>query len=177
MAHRPVRPPQDRLEPVGSELQRCRRWLPHWQQGGATYFVTFRSLSVELSKEHRGLVLHAALHFDQQRYTLWAAVVMPDHVHLLLTPLEREPGQWWSLSSITHSLKAYTAKQVNAGLRRSGALWMQESFDRIVRDEEELVEKWQYIRSNPVKRGLCERAQDWDAFYERTAEWPPVGTG
>ena len=102
---------------------------------------------------------------------------MPDHVHMLLTPLERGSRQWWSLSSIMHSLKAYTAKQVNAKLQRSGVVWMQESFDRIVRNEDELIEKWQYIRNNPVKRGLCQRAEDWDAFYERAAERLPGGTG
>ena len=98
-------------------------------------------------------------------------------MHLLLTPREAEPGQWSSLSSILHSVKAYTAKEVNRRLGRAGAVWMQESFDRMMRDEEEFREKWAYIRNNPVTRALCERADDWDALYERASEYPPAGTG
>jgi putative transposase len=172
-----TRPLHNQLKAVGAELRRTRRWLPHWQQGGATYFVTFRTVSIELPRDLRAVVLSAVRHFDDQRYTLWAAVVMPDHAHLLLTPSERDAGQWWALSSILHSLKAYAAKQLNARLQRSGAVWMQESFDRILRDEAEFIEKWQYIRNNPVKRGLCEHAAEWDALYERAAERPPGGTG
>jgi putative transposase len=174
---RSPRPPQDRLRPVGSELHQARRWLPHWQEGGATYFVTFRTAAIELPGDLRAAVLGALRYFDAQRYTLWAAVVMPDHAYLLLTPLEREGGQWWSLSSILHSLKGYTAKRVNERLQRSGTVWMQESFDRIVRDEAEFIEKWRYIRNNPVKRGLCVRSEEWDALYERAADRPEDGTG
>jgi putative transposase len=102
---------------------------------------------------------------------------MPDHVHLLLTPLERQSGRWWSLSSILHSLKGYTAKQVNTRSQHTGVVCMQESFDRIVRDEDEFIEKWRYIRNNPVRRGLCEPAEEWDAFWERGVERRPGGTG
>lgn len=171
------RAPKDRLKPIAAEFVQSKRWLPHRQQAGSAYFVTFRAAGVDLSPELRAIVLSAARHFDGQRYTLWAAVVMPDHAHLLLTPHEREPGQWWSLSSILHSVKGYAAKEVNRRLERSGAVWMQESFDRIVRDDQEFAQKWGYIRNNPVKRALCERADDWDALYERVAEKPPAGTG
>jgi REP element-mobilizing transposase RayT len=177
MQRRQTRAPKDRLKPIGVQLLRSKRWLPHWQQGGATYFVTFRAASVELTAELRAIVLSAARHFDGQRYTLWAAVVMPDHVHLLLTPRESEPGQCWSLASILHSVKGYAAKEVNRRLGRAGAVWMQESFDRMTRDEEEFREKWAYIRNNPVTKALCERADDWDALYERVPEYPPGGTG
>jgi putative transposase len=177
MTLRSHRAPKDRLKPIGADLIQTRRWLPHWQQGGATYFVTFRTATVEPSTDLRSVVLSGVRHFDDRRYTLWATVVMPDHAHLLLAPLEQESGQWWSLSSIMHSLKAHSAKQVNQRLQRSGAVWMQESFDRIIRDADELVEKWQYIRNNPVKRGLCQRPEDWDAFYERSTAPLTSGTG
>jgi putative DNA methylase len=144
-----------------------RRNLPHWQIGGSTYFVTFRTKDLELPSEARKLVFDACRYFDGQRYTLWTAVVMPDHVHLLLQPKEQEPGQWWSLSDILHSIKSFTANQINKLLKHEGSVWQDESFDRIVRDEEEFLEKWNYIRNNPVKRGLCSELESWDAFYER----------
>ncbi|MBI4517931.1 MAG: transposase [Deltaproteobacteria bacterium] len=159
------------LDPSGPELQTTHRWLPHWQKGGSVYFVTFRTLGVDLGVELRRMVLDACRFFDGRRYDLLAAVVMPDHVHLLLLPLEQEPGRWWSLASITHSIKSFTAKEINRRLHRHGAVWMQESFDRIVRDETELFEKWQYIENNPVKAGLCKSPSAWDALHRGKLPW------
>jgi REP element-mobilizing transposase RayT len=151
---------------VRNELQITRRNLPHWQIGGSTYFITFRTKNLELPAEARRMVVDACRHFDATRYTLWAAVVMPDHAHLLLQPAEIEPGRWWPLATILNSIKGFTARQINDLLERSGSVWLDERFDRIVRDEAELIEKWTYVRMNPVKKGLCARPEDWDALYE-----------
>jgi len=78
-----------------------------------------------------------------------ALVVMPNHVHLLVTP---RPG--WTLEKLTQSWKGFTSKQINAHLGREGALWQQESFDRIVRHEAHFERVVQYIARNPVKAGL-----------------------
>src|SRR5215210_5809723 len=91
------------------------------------------------------LVEDALLHFDGQRYRLAAWVVMPNHVHLLLTPLSG-----YMLSSIMHSLKSYTAGEANKLLRRQGALWQEEYFDRYVRDAEHYAQTVAYIEANPV---------------------------
>ena len=160
------------FQPVRADFQQTQRNLPHWQMGGSTYFVTFRTKGCTLPLAARRLVLEACRYFDDERFTLWTAVVMPDHVHLLLQPEESAPGEWWPLSSILHSIKTYTAREVNRLLGRSGQLWLDESFDRLVRGEEELLEKWKYIRMNPVKKGLCETPEQWDAFYERTGKRP-----
>ena len=155
------------LCPVREELQITRRNLPHWQIGGSIYFITFRTRQLTLPSEARRLVIQACRHFDGQRYVLWVALAMPDHVHLLLQPSEIEPGRWWPLARILNSLKGFTACEINDLLGHSGPVWLDERFDRVVRDEAELLEKWNYIRMNPVKRGLCERPEDWDALYER----------
>ncbi|MBW2031794.1 MAG: transposase, partial [Deltaproteobacteria bacterium] len=160
------------FQPVEQELFQTKRNLPHWQMGGATYFVTFRTRGVELPPEARELVLNACLHFDGIRYNLWTAVVMPDHVHLLLQPKELEKGNWHSLSSILHSIKSFTANKVNDLLCRKGTLWQDESYDRIVRDEAEFYEKWNYIRNNPVKNGLADSPERWTGFYENTGKMP-----
>lgn len=161
------------FQPVRSELVVTRRNLPHWQQGGSIYFITFRTKALALPAICRQLVLNACRHFDGERFTLWAAVVMPDHVHLLLQPAERKPGEWWPLGGILHSIKSFASNRVNETLGRAGSLWLDESFDRIVRDQAEFLEKWNYIRLNPVKRGLCGAPERWDALYERTG-WKPV---
>src|SRR6516165_6217499 len=64
-----------------------RRNLPHWTLNGSTYFVTFRMMRGNLSEEERRLVLGHLVSGNSKFYQLAAAVVMPDHVHLLLRPL------------------------------------------------------------------------------------------
>ncbi len=155
------------FQPVpNGELLKKRRNLPHWERGGATYFITFRTKCVNLSPTVRRLVLDACLYGTGAKYRLWAAVIMPDHVHLLLTPREVSQGEWHALSAIIHSLKSYTAQEVNRRLGRKGPLWQDDYFNRIVRDEAEFLEKWNYIRNNPVTKELCDRPDEWEAFYE-----------
>jgi REP element-mobilizing transposase RayT len=160
------------FQPVGDqELLRSRRNLPHWQFGGSTYFVTFRTEELDLIPEARNIVLDACRHFDGNRYTLWSAVVMPNHVHLLVQPKEMENGKWHSLSAM-HSIKSFTAKKVNDLLKREGSVWQDESLDRIIRDEAEFLEKWNYIRNNPIKNGLVDSPDEWIGFYEITGKMP-----
>jgi carbamoylphosphate synthase large subunit/REP element-mobilizing transposase RayT len=182
-------------------LQQSRRNLPHWEQEGATYFVTFRladAVPAELAAQwreevktwrkfnpppwnaktayeyqkrffqgreewldqgHGGCVLRerqvatvvkeALNHFDGDRYHIDSFVVMPNHVHLLVQPLSQN-----SLRDILKSWKRYTATAINQILGRTGNLWMEESFDRIVRDWDELVRYRAYIASNPEKARL-----------------------
>lgn len=160
------------FQPVQKDLFITQRNLPHWQMGGSTYFITFRTRGIDLSPEARKLVLKACRHFDGKRYHLWSAVVMSDHVHLLLTPMEHKKGEWYPLSQILHSIKSFSSKEINKILNREGIVWQDESFDRIVRDEKEFLEKWEYIRNNPVKKGLCETSGKYEILYESTGKMP-----
>ncbi|HJT79751.1 MAG TPA: class I tRNA ligase family protein, partial [Chthoniobacterales bacterium] len=143
-----------------SEVDVSRRHLPHWEQEGATYFVTFRLADAlpsdrisELNSERSSwlaahpepwsqtekreyydkffdkvqewldagygscalrdpanaeIVAKALKHFDGQRYELGAWVVMPNHVHVVITP---KPGQ--TLGDILHSWKRFSAIEIN----------------------------------------------------------------
>src|SRR5438132_8446506 len=102
------------------------------------------------------LVQSALLTFDADRYALIAWCIMPNHVHALLTLC---PG--YKLDRIVHSWKSYTAKEANRLLRRSGAFWAREYFDRFMRDSDHLARTAGYIEGNPVKAGLCESVSDW----------------
>jgi putative DNA methylase len=102
------------------------------------------------------MVQKSLLHFDDQRYWLSAWVVMPNHVHTLLTP-----NVQWSLSEIMKSFKSYTSHEANKILRRHGQFWIEDYFDRYVRDEKHLVSAIAYIESNPVKARLCKKPEDW----------------
>jgi AICAR transformylase/IMP cyclohydrolase PurH len=90
---------------------------------------------------------------------------MPDHVHLLLTPLEAKTGRWVPLGELLKSIKSYSALRVNRQRARAGPLWQDESFDRIIRDARDLEEKWQYMWHNPVTAGLVSRPEEYHWFW------------
>ena len=86
---------------------------------------------------------------------------MPDHVHLLFLPLRNADGWPFPLVDILQCLKGATAHRINQLLHRSGPVWEEESFDHVLRSDESLKEKCEYIRQNPVKAGLVGRAEDY----------------
>jgi valyl-tRNA synthetase len=147
---------------VTDHLVRTRRNLPHWSMGGSTYFVTFRSRTAHLTPEERRHVLDACLHWHGDRLHLHLAVVMPDHVHMLLSPARKEDGEWWPLSGLLHSIKSYTAHAIQKQRGAAGALWQDESFDRIVRNDDEFLETANYMLRNPVEAGLCASAEEYE---------------
>lgn len=113
--------------------------------------------SAWLSLPNIAEIIMEALHFFHgQRYCLHAWTVMPNHVHVLLTPQLGE-----SLSQILHSWKSFTAKKANSIIGRTGSFWQREYFDRAIRSEEHFVAAIQYIENNPVKAGLCKAPADW----------------
>ena len=216
-------------------IRRYHRYLPHWRQDGATYFVTFRfhdalplaqqeqireqkafwerknpppHTDAQLEELHRILgletekwldtglgccvlkhaanreLLHGVLHFfdldraepledaelGPPRYELGAWVMMPNHVHLLIRPLE---PQRWALEKILQSWKRQSAREINRRENSSGTLWLDESYDRIVRDAGHLWRCLQYIGRNPAQ------ARVPNGQFERWVrpEWIELGWG
>ena len=102
------------------------------------------------------IVQNALLRFDGERYRLLAWVVMPNHVHALIETLPEFP-----LSDVVQSWKSFTAKKANRVLKRTGRFWMEDYFDRYVRDEIHLSATASYIERNPVSAGLVRHAHEW----------------
>ena len=109
----------------------------------------------------RNVILQHCVHDDGKRIKLHAAVVMPDHVHLVLTPLRDEQGWPYALSAILKLIKGVSARSVNKLLGSSGPVWQEESFDHVLRSNESFQAKAEYIRQNPVRRGLVKRPEDY----------------
>ena len=131
------------------ELEIYRRRLPHWRFEGSVSFVTWRLHHNQkiLSPKERELVLSAIKHFENVRYQLYAFVVMDNHVHVIVQPYENNRMQ-----DITYSWKSFTAHKLQREYGRVGAMWQDESFDRIIRSEAEFLEKVNYILNNPRKK-------------------------
>jgi carbamoylphosphate synthase large subunit/REP element-mobilizing transposase RayT len=186
------------------------RHLPHWEQPGATYFVTFRLADSVADnvlaqwREERALWLkihpppwdwksareymrrfeeereqwldqgHGSCllrdrrvqqvivenfnQFNRHRYVIDAFVVMPNHVHVIVKPLKPN-----SLSEVLHSWKSYTSNRINELLKRTGSLWMAETFDTIIPDYAHLLACRDYIARNPNQASL----QDNEFALER----------
>lgn len=139
-----------------------RRRLPHYQKADRALFVTFRKLFKDPFPEAaRDLVLAHCLFDHRKKYELHAAVVMPEHVHLLLTPLRDEEGWPYTLPRILKALKGTSARSVNRLAGSGGPVWQDESLDHVLRSDESRQEKLEYIRQNPVRRGLADRPEEY----------------
>ena len=161
---------------------RYHRRLPHLQKADADLFITFCTLGrVILPEQARTLVLEHCLReggvlaFASEsvarapspakgpvpRIQLHAAVVMPDHVHILIKPLRDESGWPFPVVDILQCFKSTTAHRINKLLGKSGPLWEEESFDHVLRSDEWLQEKCEYIRQNPVEAGLVRIPEEY----------------
>ena len=140
---------------------RYRRRLPHIQADAPLVidFVTCRRWI--LPERARDVVFECCLYENGRKADLIAAVVMPDHVHLLLKPARNADGWHYSLPEIMGSLKSAAAHKINRALSRKGPVWQEEFFDHALRASEPLSGAVEYIRNNPVKAGLVSRPKDY----------------
>ena len=143
-----------------------------------------------LSEAERGIVLDSILHARKLgQIHLYAACVMPDHVHLLIEPQIKSHAPdskpvFFALTEILQPIKSVTShkilKQRRIDLQNENInhLWDQESFDRLIRSESDLIEKYDYILANPaVADGLVKHAKDyaWLWCREFSGDSEPVG--
>ena len=95
-----------------------------------------------------------------KRAWIHCAVVMPDHVHMLLSPRLDESERAYTIAEILYGIRGPSAHKINRLLNRSGRLWQEEYFDRLLRDGE--FNKYvDYICRNPEKAGLVTREEDY----------------
>ncbi len=94
---------------------------------------------------------------DRMKFALHGYVIMPDHVHLLITP--RQPA---TVSDITRNFKSYTSKEIREALAIRGPIWQRRFYDRVIRSEEQFRTALDYIHLNPVRAGVVRSARDCD---------------
>jgi putative DNA methylase len=169
------------LRPLNSVTTFHTRHLPHYERLGEPTFLTWRLcgslppnrsftrvltsgrafVAMDRLLDNAGIgplylrrpeiaqmVADAIRYRDPGHYWLHSFAVMPNHVHLLITP--RVP-----VSQVMHSLKRFTARRGNQILGLTGKpFWQDESYDRLVRTEQEFERIITYIEMNPVKAGI-----------------------
>ncbi len=145
-------------------LKITRRNLPHWQLTGRTYFITFRVTTGQLSSDERKIVLDHIRSGHQRFYDLIAAVVILDHTHVLL-----KPNDGMDLGRIMKGIKGVSARLINQLRNATGQVWLDESFDRIIRDQAEHDEKLAYMIHNPAKAELVPDGWDYPWLFVATS--------
>jgi len=158
------------------------RRLPHFEKPWAIYAVTIGTKKRRcLSPKARAIALDALRYFHTKRYELFAACVIPDHVHFLIQPWPKENDDagnvvFWSLKELLHSIKSYSAHAINKAERERGVVWEKERFDRYIRSEPDLIEKFNYILRNPWDSGVARQNEDypwvWAPEDDRRKESP-----
>lgn len=147
---------------------KCTKFnLPHWSLVGSTYFVTFciqnRSDKILLQPEAAQLIEEAFYFHNGKQYEIDAYVIMPDHVHLLITPFRE-----FQLDVILSNMKRFTAGKINKILEKQGKLWQAENFDHLVRNHGYWVRYFDYIHYNPIKAGLAKTPEEypWSSLHK-----------
>ena len=87
-----------------------------------------------------------------ENWNVIAAVLMPDHVHLLIAPNDREAA----VGNAAGAIKRWLRQGLAANWE-----WQPGSFDRWLRSDESAEEKWKYMRENPVRAGSVEHWTNW----------------
>jgi putative transposase len=89
-----------------------------------------------------------------QTWHVWAGVVMPAHVHWVVSFVD---DRELSVGDFSHGFKRTLRKQLGSPSWK----WQRGCFDRLLRSDEDVMSKWIYVRDNPVRHGFVQRAEDW----------------
>lgn len=109
-----------------------------------------------------------SLHYrDGQVLDLYAYCIMSNHVHVVFEPISGKSDcqSDLPLCRIMQSLKRHTARQANLILGKEGAFWQDESYDHVIRDNDEFLRIIHYVLQSPVMAGLVSRWDDWPRTY------------
>lgn len=108
-------------------------------------------------KDVAEIVMESIQYRDGKQYDLHAFTVMPNHVHMMMTLLPDAPV----LYKVMQDLKKFTGLHSNRKLGRNGQFWEDESYDHVVRNNEEFYRILNYILRNPLKAGFVKEWQEW----------------
>src|SRR5438128_10574805 len=138
------------------------RGLRRFQESGQSHFVTFSCYRWQplFSRAETYDRFVQCVEDMRRRFEMciYGYVIMPEHVHLLLSEPPRS-----RLADAIHYLKLSFAKRLRSqrSPEKSGGFWQKRYYDRNVRSYREFVVKLRYLHRNPVKRGLVSNLEDW----------------
>jgi len=150
-----------------------RKRLPHevpsWVQAGSFYFITINCVPRgrnHLARADIGVAVLAAAAHNHERL-VWHSrlmLLMPDDLHAVIA-FPRDSGIKTTVTNWKRFLSTH-----------HGVDWQRDFFEHRLRNRHEVDKKTSYILMNPVRRGLCERAEDWPWVYRPNNRLPPVAS-
>jgi REP element-mobilizing transposase RayT len=146
--------------------KRLPHTVPQWVAGGSWFFITIKCVPQGKNQlcqadTANGVLAAMAHNHDKLAWHCRLCLLMPDHLHAIIA-FPREPG----MKSVISNWKKFVAG-------RLGVEWQRDFFDHRLRNHHELLEKTSYILMNPVRKELCERAEDWVWVYRPDNRPPP----
>jgi putative transposase len=94
-----------------------------------------------------------------QKWHVLAGIVMPDHTHWVVSPIEDRD---LSVGDFSHGFKRTLRKYLSSQTWK----WERGCFDRLLRSDEDLWNKWIYVRDNPVRHGFVQKTEDWPYYLD-----------
>jgi REP-associated tyrosine transposase len=104
-----------------------------------------------------------------RKWYVLAGVIMPDHVHWVVSPVE---DRELPVGDFSHGFKRTLRKQLGP----QSWEWQRGCFDRLPRSDENLSSEWIYVKDNPVRRGFVHAADDWPYYLDSINELPHPGS-
>jgi len=133
---------------------------PHFYLDKAVYLITTATINrTKLFKDPQiAQLLVDSLQQGEEKwgYKLYAYVIMPDHIHVIIEPLKGK-----NLSRIMNQIKGASSRKINSILKQSGRLWQKGFHDFTIYGEKKFREKFNYVHYNPVKWSIVEHAEDY----------------
>ena len=118
--------------------------------------VTLKRKPIFASPDAANIVLEALLFGKKQKwYYLLSFVIMPDHIHFIIIPNEK------NISECVKSIKGYSARRINSVLGEKGSIWQSGFYDYILDSEEKVLSRMRYIEDNPLRKGMVTYSEDY----------------
>lgn len=142
--------------------------LPHWRADDVRYYVNFRHRR-PLNEDERHTLYKMLVRPDGRHWDLLILCVLPERTELVFTVRESPAGKPYELSDIIEKGKSRAGRAI---IKKTGERYppfYSESFDRIIRDEAELEERWMEIMESPAGEGLAEDPSEYPTLYAQNA--------
>jgi len=138
--------------------------LPHWRADDVTYFVTFTHRRA-LDEGERRILLRMLVKPDGRQWDLLILCILPEKTDLMFRVREAVNGEPYELSGIVEKAKTRAGKLIVKATGERFPPFYAESYDRIVRDEAELEERWEELFEAPTTHELAEDPEDYEGLW------------
>ena len=147
-----------------SNFQIWRGRLPHWRADDVNYYVTFRHKRA-LDDEERNALLRRLINAQGRKLEFVILCILPEKTEMMFTVMDSPKGGKYELSDVVEKAKAKAGKEI---IKKSGERWPPfyfESYDRILRDDDEYESTFLAILGSPTTEGLCEEPEEWPDLF------------